>query len=142
MKKIILILATCFLGMMPTLVVSAEKEEINKQISEFFNILKQGKTRDAVAFLTRKGPLEKQLDESMMINLINQIDNSMNLYGRTTGVIAVRTPCIGEALCKAIYLSIQPQYPLKWNFIFYKPGATWILISINFNDEVEELLGK
>ena len=111
--------------------------EIKDKISAFFQRLETTEVRPAIETVIQGGTIGQ--NPTQVENLISQIQNSINIYGKVTGNIYVDSINIGDSLCKASYISKHLNYPLRWTFIFYKSTSNWVLINIEFDDNVEAL---
>jgi hypothetical protein len=111
--------------------------EIKEKISAFFQRLETAEVRPAIEGVIQGGTIGQ--NPTQVENLISQIQNSVNIYGKVTGNIYVDSINIGDSLCKASYISKHVNYPLRWSFIFYKSTSSWVLINIEFDDNVEAL---
>jgi len=111
--------------------------EIKEKIGAFFQRLEAGEVRPAIETVIQGGAIGQ--NPAQVENLVSQIQNSVNIYGKVTGNIYVDSINIGDSLCKAVYISKHVNYPLRWTFIFYKSTSHWVLINIEFDDNVEAL---
>ena len=46
---------------------------------------------------------------------------------------------VSEVALKLVYLIVRENLPIRWKFIYYKPGQEWKLVAISFDDLIEEL---
>lgn len=138
-KSLIMFVSFVLTAIVLTPLVSAEElpSGIKAKIDLFFQQVQKGELQPALEKITEGGMVGN--NEAQLKNLVAQIMNAVNLYGTITSYEYVQSSMVGESLCQAVFLSKNVQYPLRWTFIFYKSTTDWILINIEFDDNIEEL---
>jgi hypothetical protein len=110
---------------------------IQEKIGAFFERLQKGEVQPAIEDVIKGGMISQ--NSQQVQNLVSQINNSISIYGTIRGSSYVKSMNIADSLCKAMFISKHANYPLRWTFIFYKSEAEWVLVNIEFDDNVEAL---
>ena len=76
-----------------------------------------------------------------LMTLKGQVKMAMGLYGSPLGVEKIRDETISPSLVRLVYLQNFSQYPVAWEFYFYKPKDAWVINTINFKDQIAPLIG-
>lgn len=111
---------------------------VKEKIEAFFQQVSKGEVQVAIDKIIEGGAIGK--DPEQVKNLVTQILNAHNVYGVTTGSAYIKSVTLSDSLCKTIYISKHTFAPLKWTFVFYKNTTDWILINIEFDNNIEDLL--
>lgn len=82
-----------------------------------------------------------ELKPQEFTTLKSQTRMAMGLYGTVLGVEKVREEDLSPSLKRLVYLQKFEQYPVAWEFYFYKPKDTWQVNSLNFKDQISGLVG-
>jgi len=77
-----------------------------------------------------------------LTTLKGQIKMAMGLYGTSLGIEKVRDETLSPSLVRLVYLQKFSQYPVAWEFHFYKPKDTWVINTLNFKDQIASLVGS
>jgi hypothetical protein len=112
-------------------------DPIQERVGHFFERLQKAEVQPAIEDIIQGGMISQNSEQVQ--NLINQINNAINIYGSIRASDYVSSKTLGDSLCKAVYLSKHVNYPLRWTFIFYKNEKDWVLVNIEFDDNVEAL---
>ena len=113
-------------------------EAVQEKIDAFFQELQKGEIEAAYEKVVQGSLILKKPQQVQ--NLINQTNNGISLYGGVLSHELFSAHCVGDTLAKAIYISKNTNYPLRWFFVFYKAADEWVLITIEFDDDIEALL--
>ena len=109
---------------------------------KFFDLLKQGKTSDAVDYMFSTNPsLAKMTDQSEQLkSQFASVGTLMGPYVSHTKL--VETKVAGVFVYQHYFVAYQRQ-PISIRFQYYKPGAMWLCYSLQFDakltDEIKEL---
>ena len=76
-----------------------------------------------------------------LVTLKSQTKMAMGLYGVPLGVEKIREETLSPSLVRLVYLQKFAQFPVAWEFYFYKPKDVWILNTITFKDQIGSLVG-
>lgn len=122
------------LGGMASAQTAGEPEQA---VELFFSALKTGETGAALGRIARGSILAEQGQQLQI--LANQIDTALSLYGTPIGEELVFREPLGESVLRFVYLQRFDGLPLVWEFYFYRPRSRWLLINIQFEDQVSLL---
>lgn len=111
--------------------------EIQTKIDAFFQQLVKGEVQPAIQKIIEGSLIGN--NPAQITNLISQINNAINLYGPLIGAEHVKTSTSAQSLCKVIAISKHAGYALKWTFLYYNGTTGWVLLNIEFNDDIESL---
>ena len=111
--------------------------EINAKIAAFFDQVKNGQTDPAMQKIIQGSVLGQ--NPAQIQNLVAQINNSLTLYGPLKSFQYVNSSVVADSLIKITAVGKQAVHPLRWTFVYYRPESEWILIDIEFDDQVDEL---
>jgi hypothetical protein len=75
-----------------------------------------------------------------LLAMKSQTRMAMGLYGAPLGFEKVREEVLSPSLVHLVYLQKFPQYPVAWEFFFYKPRDTWVINTLNFKDQIQSLV--
>ncbi len=73
--------------------------------------------------------------------LKGQIKMAMGLYGKSIGFEKAREENISPSVKRLVYIQKFENLPVAWEFYFYKPKDTWIINSLNFQDQIGTIVG-
>jgi hypothetical protein len=76
-----------------------------------------------------------------IVTLKSKIKMAMELYGSPLGFEKIHEEDLSPSLKRLVYLQKFEQYPVVWEFYFYKPKDTWIINTLNFQDQIGPLVG-
>lgn len=80
------------------------------------------------------------LNQSQSVLLLKkQTETGLSLYGKVLTHEFVKEEAFGSSLVRLVYLLKSENYFTVWEFYFYKPKETWLLASVNFNDQFSSL---
>jgi hypothetical protein len=106
-----------------TFLVSIPKEELDEQ----FRLLLEG------------SPLNK--DRKKLEQLLESIRRETQRYGSFREVEQVRLELRGQSVARGVYFYKCQDFPLVWEFTFYRSDADdeWALIALRFHVDYEKL---
>jgi len=81
---------------------------------------------------------EQEFSE-LEISTIQQSSTIRNLYGRALDIQLIKEEYAGQVAMKLVYVVVREYMPIRWQFVYYKPGQHWLLVSILFDDDMEQL---
>jgi len=65
----------------------------------------------------------------------------ISLEGKAIGIDFITQKIYGSSLVREVYFLKTDKAPLVWDFYYYRTGTDWILIKINFDDNLKGLAG-
>ena len=123
-----------------TIVGSASAQptsEPERAVELFFSGLKTGQVDTALARIARGSVLADKQQQLKVLE--NQIGTALSLYGTPIAEEKVFREPMGESILRLVYLQKFEHLPLVWEFHFYRARSRWMLINIQFNDQLDLL---
>lgn len=125
-----------FIPIIPSVLAEPSADEpYGDRIDTFFQSLIKGEIEKSFRNLVSRSLIQSKPQE--LLFLIRQIKNALSIYGEILDYKHLDTRCLSERLCLTRYLSFSKNYPILWNFIFYKGQDEWVLLHVSFNDSVK-----
>lgn len=115
----------------------AVPDPVAKEVSSFFETLQKNEVEKAYQLIMEGSPIGTTSQQVQ--NLMNQTKNAISLYGSFGSYEFLSTESIGTSVIRITYITKNQGYPLRWAFTYYKPGQSWILIHVVFDDKIEPL---
>jgi hypothetical protein len=108
---------------------------------KFFDLMKQGKTSDAVDYVFETNPaLGKMTDESEQLkSQFASVGTLMGSYVSHTKLL--ETKVAGMFVYQHYFVAYQRQ-PISIRISYYKPGATWICYGLQFDAKLTDEIQK
>ncbi len=115
-------------------------EGVKEICTAFLERIQEGDYHKAYSYISSKpnSITDKEFSE-LEITTIQQAPTILSLYGKATGIRLVQEEYVSDVALKLVYLVLRENLPLRWKFIYYKPGQEWKLVAISFDDLIEEL---
>ena len=110
---------------------------LRSKIDVFFQDIQDGEVEAAYQKMV-KGSLISEKAKQLQ-NLINQTHNAISIYGSIGSYEQFSVSSINNFIIKAVYISKNENFPLRWLFVFYKSSEEWVLIAVEFDDDIEAL---
>ena len=128
----------CFISFAPVSAQNSTRDITDK----FFKLYAEdpGKAIE-YGFSTNKWVMEKNMAgvENVRLKLLNLI----TLIGDYRGYEMINEEVIGESLKLQSYMMKYDRQPIRFTFIFYRPGESWVVQNCQYDakltDELEEL---
>ncbi len=139
--RIVLICCLITVGTLGTRNVSqaqqAQSSSYQALSDKFFDLLKQGKTSDAVDFMFATNPgLQKMTDEREQLK--SQFASVGTLMGNyVSHTMLVETKVAGIFVYQHYFVAYERQ-PISVRLKYYKPGATWICYGLQFDAKIAD----
>ena len=108
---------------------------VDKLVDEFFAMLKAGNVQGGVKILGGNSPLMAGRDAEMM-NLGNQIENGLRIYGPVLSIEKVDESVLGTSYVKRYYIVRHEKMLTRWEFEFGRLKAGWGFVYFGFEDQV------
>jgi hypothetical protein len=140
MKLVPLMLALTSLAPVPALAAAptenpAPSAAVDKLATGFFELLKAGKSQEAVNFTATGSPLMAGRAADQM-NLTGQIDTALRLYGPIQSYEMVNETVLGTSYVKRHYIVRHANMLTRWEFEFGRLKDGWSFIYFGFEDQV------
>jgi len=119
----------------PGFAATSQDEPYSDRIDTFFQSLMKGEIEKSFRSIVSRSLIQSKPQELSF--LIRQTKNALSIYGDILDYKHLDTRCLSERLCLTRYLSFSKNYPILWNFIFYKGQDEWVLLHVSFNDSVK-----
>jgi hypothetical protein len=62
-------------------------------------------------------------------------------FGRILGIQFVKEERVGDFLLRYTYVEKREMHAMRWRFVLYRPGTTWNVNSVVWDDNLQELIG-
>lgn len=102
--------------------------------------LAQSKIRQSFALLKPHWPLPAEEIDNLSYQTESQLKMVASRFGAPTGTDFVGSKSAGQSLIRHVYLAKFERHAIRYTCTFYKPGATWLVNSIQWDDKVGSLL--
>ena len=76
-----------------------------------------------------------------IITIKSQTKMAMGLYGTPLGVEKIEERDVSPSVKRLVYIQKFRDFPVAWEFYFYKPKDGWVMNSIQFKDQITSILG-
>jgi hypothetical protein len=115
----------------------AQESSYQALSNRFFDLVKQGKTADAVDYLFETNPdLAKMTDDRE--NLKTQFGSLKTLMGSyLSNTKLLETRVAGMYVYQRYFVAYQRQ-PISVRIKYYKPGATWLCFGLQFDTKLSD----
>ena len=101
-----------------------------------------GEYQAAFADLRPVWPLSSSELDTLLSTTVNQRATVAERFGQSLGYAFVRRESLAGSLLRLTYVELTERHALRWVFLFYKPGDTWTLNSVEWDDDVDALFGE
>jgi hypothetical protein len=113
---------------------SAPEDAPGRMVTDFFNLIAQGKLDEAYVNLTRGSKTMEKPEDARVLK--QKTKEAIEVFGAFTGHELVESKAIGTRLLRRTYLSLGAEFPLRWRFYFYKANERWRLIDLRVDDRL------
>lgn len=115
---------------------TATTAQTDRIAEHFFQSLRYGKVREALAELARTSPLmaKKQGD---MQTLAGQIELAITNYGPVQRWERIGSEALGTMMRRDTYLVQHRDAVLRWRFVYARAGSGWTVSQFDFEDEAK-----
>lgn len=108
-------------------------EEVSKQISDFFAIVKSGQNEAAIKAITGSSPLWER--SGIKEQMTAQLDTATKIYGPMTEYECPVTYRTGTLFLRQYCFAQHQELILRWQFDFVRAGRGWSLSAFSFADQ-------
>ena len=121
--------------LVPLVMGSSPEQTAPRSLAEtFLAAVQKGEVSKAVDRLFEGSSIPK--DKPQAIGLLKkQAEIVLPLYGKLLGYELVKEERFGTSLVRLVYVLKAEKHLTVWEFYFYKPGTTWFVSNVNFNDQ-------
>ena len=77
--------------------------------------------------------------DALLSTTVNQRTTVAERFGESLAYAFVRQETLAGSLLRLTYVELTERHALRWVFLFYKPGDTWTLNSVMWDDDVDAL---
>lgn len=112
---------------------------IGTRVEDFLGEVGIDNADAALETLLTRSPLLK--DSKKVSQLKDSIRREMQKYGAYMGVEQLKLEKVGRSIVRCVYLYHCQDFPVAWNFTFYRSEeeGEWALISLQFNVDYDKL---
>ena len=115
-------------------------EGIKANCETFLQMVQAGDYSGAFSYLQSKPTAIPREEFSQIENsAVQQSETIRRLYGEAERAILIREQLVSGVALRLVYLVVRENLPIRWKFIYYKPDREWTLVSIEFDDKLEEV---
>ena len=119
----------------------SEKEAVTLSES-ILNLFIEGSVEKAFEKAGEHSIINKNQMDTMTATTREQIDTIYSNYGKMKGFELLKKKKINNSLLHLQYMVLCENYPLQFQFVYYKSDDKWILIDIKWNDKLYQLLNS
>lgn len=122
----------------------AQQEEdsaYRKMSGTFFKMLQQGQGSEAIDYLLDTNPAMKKVPDKVA-HLKSEFASLGTLMGPYISHTKLAETKVADMFVYQHYFVAYERQPLSIRIKYYKPGATWLCYSVQFDAEVDELIQK
>lgn len=106
----------------------------------FLKMIQAGDYNKAFSYIQSKPTsIPEQEFSEIEITTIQQSKTIHQLYGEARRAVLVSEKTVSGVALRLEYLVIRENIPIRWKFIYYKADGDWKLVSIEFDDKLEEV---
>ncbi|HUI62191.1 MAG TPA: hypothetical protein VLX90_18340 [Steroidobacteraceae bacterium] len=77
--------------------------------------------------------------DSLALKSISARDSAAARYGPTIGWVFIREEKVSDFLIRDTYVEKREHHALRWLFYFYKPNSSWLVNSVTWDDNIQDL---
>lgn len=111
-----------------------DETAIDKQVGDFFDLLKSGKSIDAVNATLGRSPLMTGKEGEQQA-LASQIDGALRIYGPMTSYEKVTESRYGTMVLKRFYVAQHEKMLTRWELVFSRLKSGWVVTYLGFDDQ-------
>ena len=109
----------------------------DETITAFFKKLETGAIEDGYKTLFEGSLISKEKPQTIQAMVV-QTHAAFDIYGKIRGWEKVEEKLFGQSLRKITYL-MNTQYPVAWEFYFWKSEGRWSVVNVRFVEQVQEV---
>ena len=120
--------------------VDNDLKRLDKVCDTFMESFSKGQFKEGVEILKQNSVLEPEKLDTLLVTIENQSHNVFPAYGKMLSAEFVTERKIKDLIVKRFYILKFDKYPIKFDFTLYKGLKGWTITSLNYNEELIELL--
>ena len=136
----ILFIAVLFSCKETTVKVDKEKERLEKVCDDFMVKYSNGQVAQAMDLLKSNSVLPHSQIDTLRKTANKHLATIFTAYGKTIGFEFVEERKIKDFIVKRFYILKFEKYYLKFDFLLYNNGKTWVITAFNYSKDLMEVL--
>ncbi len=133
MKKMFLLVVLLLMAV-PVLCCAGEESGPRKAAESFFKVMQKGDIGGAFDRLFA-GSYILENKPQVLEEMKKTTKTNLSFYGKMIGSELLMEENYGSSVVRLVYLLKMEKHPLTVEFYFYRPGNTWFISNIMFNDD-------
>lgn len=117
----------------------AQAADFQTEITQFFNLYKQGQIDKAVDAIYSTNPYVSSIPDQIK-KVKTQLSAIEGLVGQLHSLELVDTYTVGKSLVHVTYMGIYDRQPVKFEFQFFKLKDGWRIYAFSFDAQVFEAI--
>ena len=120
--------------------VDKDKQRLDKVCDTFMQTFSKAQFKEAIDLLKQNSVLEPEKLDSLLVTIENHSTNVFPIYGKMISSEFITEKMIKDFIEKRFYILKFDKYPIKFDFTLYRGSNGWAITSLNYNEELIELL--
>ncbi len=118
----------------------SDEQRLDKICDSFMQDFSKGQFKDAIQLLKQNSVLEPEKLDTLQVTIENESQNVFPAYGKMLSPEFITDHKVKDFIEKRFYILKFEKYPLKVDFTLYKSSNGWTITSLNYNEDLMELL--
>ena len=115
-------------------------DDVKVVTSAFLDFAVSGEFNQAFDYIgARPTGISEDDMADLEVQVIQQLTAIEDLYGRTVDYRLIEENLVSDFVLRLIYVVRYENYIIRWRFLYYNPRGTWKLVSLFFDDQLEDL---
>ena len=131
--------STLLLALVFATPLTAAAQSASQKAEKFLASVSAGDIDKSIGEAFAESGIEEQKPGSLTV-LKTQVEAAMKIYGKTSGIEKACEVDLSPSFKRLVYVQKFPSFPVAWQFYYYNPGTGWRINSMNFKDQVSEIL--
>jgi hypothetical protein len=115
----------------------AGQNNYHQKIDRFFQIIKAGKSVDAVKFIYSDNQWMSKSSDAVQ-QVIDRMASLDKLVGQFRNYELLQEKVVGNRYAYVSYLAAYDRQPLRFVFEYYRPEDEWRIFSFSFDDKLDD----
>ena len=120
---------------LPGLAIPSEPVGYEDMATKFFTLVSAGKSGEAVDALYKSNPYADKIADNIQ-QVKSSLASSEAMVGPYRGSSLILRKELGGRVAYLYYLVSYERQPLKFEFVFYRPGDKWVVQNFSFSDKI------
>src|SRR6267154_1926202 len=133
----VLTMCVCMVLGMAVIPAAPINEGYEGMINKLFDAISEGKGSEGLDALYRSNPYSDKIQDA-----VQQVKSSYGsiegLVGKYRGSTLILKRDVGDRLVYLYYLVTYDREPIKFEFLFYRPGDKWVIQNFSFSDKITD----